>query len=549
MIRGLVIVLIGLVMLACPSPLENTSKSTNADLSGITLSIGTLSPAFAAATTAYTVSVANTVTSITITGTKADTSASVSAPVTLNALAEGVAQTATITVTAESGTTKVYTVAVTRAASGALNSAMAITAFNFTSPAATGIITEETHSIAITVPNGTVVTALVPSITHTGSTISPSSGVARDFTSAQTYTVTAADSSTQAYTVTVTVASSSAKAITAFNFTSPAATGIITEATHSIAITVPNGTIVTALVPSITHTGSTISPSSGVARDFTSAQTYTVTAADSSTQAYTVTVNKLAAVTTTEIAYNLTFTVDIAGTSAKGGGEVTNQGSSAVTERGVCWGTSANPTISGSHAADGSGTGIFSNASMTGLTVCTTYHVRAYVTNSQGTVYGNEIAFYSGYAFGFDKSDGYVFYNNGSAGGLVAAKTDQSTSQVWIAGGSTQTTLNGNTHTGIWEGDNNTWYIWNQTDHTGSAAAVCNAYSVGGSGWFLPSRDELNLMFLKLKVNGIGGFADNYYWSSSEYNYGGAWTQYFYDGYQTHPVKDSTLYVRAIRAF
>ncbi|MDD3148875.1 MAG: DUF5018 domain-containing protein, partial [Candidatus Riflebacteria bacterium] len=111
-----------------------------------------------------------------------------------------------------------------------------------------------------------------------------------NFTSPVTYTVTAADSSTQAYTVTVTVAPNTAKAITAFNFASPAATGIINETAKTVALTVPYGTDVTALVPTITHTGASVSPASGIAQDFTSPVTYTVTAADSTTQAYTVTV-------------------------------------------------------------------------------------------------------------------------------------------------------------------------------------------------------------------------------------------------------------------
>lgn len=84
----------------------------------------------------------------------------------------------------------------------------------------------------------------------------------------------------------------SAKAITAFSFNglSPAVTGTVTEGTHSVALTVPFGTNVTALVPTITHTGVSVSPASGVARDFTTPQTYTVTAVNGSTQAYAVTV-------------------------------------------------------------------------------------------------------------------------------------------------------------------------------------------------------------------------------------------------------------------
>ena len=85
-------------------------------------------------------------------------------------------------------------------------------------------------------------------------------------------------------------AAPSDKSITAFNFTTPAAIGTINEAVHTITVYVPFGTNVTALVPTITHNGVSVSPSSGVAQDFTNPVTYTVTAADTSMQNYTVTV-------------------------------------------------------------------------------------------------------------------------------------------------------------------------------------------------------------------------------------------------------------------
>lgn len=85
----------------------------------------------------------------------------------------------------------------------------------------------------------------------------------------------------------------------------------------------------------------------------------------------------------------------ISGTSATTGGNVTDQGSSEVTARGVCWGTTANPTISGSKTSDGTGTGTFTS-NITGLTPGTTYHVRAYATNSEGTNYGADVTFSTG---------------------------------------------------------------------------------------------------------------------------------------------------------
>ncbi len=79
-------------------------------------------------------------------------------------------------------------------------------------------------------------------------------------------------------------------------------------------------------------------------------------------------------------------------TSAQSGGEVTSDGGSAVTARGICWSTDGNPTLADDRATDGSGTGTFSS-SLIGLECNTTYYVRAYATNSLGTAYGPQIQF------------------------------------------------------------------------------------------------------------------------------------------------------------
>ena len=99
----------------------------------------------------------------------------------------------------------------------------------------------------------------------------------------------------------------------------------------------------------------------------------------------TTLVGKLPMVTTAAIS-------EITQTTATGGGEVTSEGGAAVSERGVCWSTNANPTVTDSKTASGSGMGLFVS-SLTALTANTTYHVRAYATNKTGTAYGNDVSF------------------------------------------------------------------------------------------------------------------------------------------------------------
>lgn len=82
----------------------------------------------------------------------------------------------------------------------------------------------------------------------------------------------------------------------------------------------------------------------------------------------------------------------ITATGASSGGNVTSSGLSSVTARGVCWSTSAGPTIAESHTTDGSGIGSFTSV-LTGLLSNTTYYVRAYATNSYGTAYGSDVQF------------------------------------------------------------------------------------------------------------------------------------------------------------
>ena len=114
--------------------------------------------------------------------------------------------------------------------------------------------------------------------------------------------------------------------------------------------------------------------------------------------AYTVTSSGTPIVTTAAVS-------SITETAAVSGGNVTSTGASSVTARGVCWSTSQNPTIADAKTVDSSGTGGFTS-SITGLSPLTTYHARAYATNSDGTGYGNDVSFTTTAATLYVCSDG-----------------------------------------------------------------------------------------------------------------------------------------------
>jgi hypothetical protein len=153
---------------------------------------------------------------------------------------------------------------------------------------------------------------------------------------------------------------------------------------------------------------------------------------------------------------------------------------------------------------------------------------------------------------------GYIIYDKGVVTYgwryLEAAPDDLPAPIRW---GPANTAVN-ETDTAIGAGKANTQRIVPVINRRGEdgAALLCTALNINGfEDWFLPSKDELNLMYVNLKKKGLGGFGDGYYWSSSEFNYYDAWVQRFRDGSQnnsysyTNGDKGSAHSVRAIRAF
>jgi uncharacterized protein (TIGR02145 family) len=78
--------------------------------------------------------------------------------------------------------------------------------------------------------------------------------------------------------------------------------------------------------------------------------------------------------------------------TAISGGNVINEGGSGISQRGICWGLTANPTIVGKYTIDGSGLGGYTST-LTSLSANTNYYVRAYAINTAGIAYGNQVTF------------------------------------------------------------------------------------------------------------------------------------------------------------
>jgi hypothetical protein len=250
----------------------------------------------------------------------------------------------------------------------------------------------------------------------------------------------------------------------------------------------------------------------------------------------------------------------ITSNSANSGGTLTSDGGGTVSAWGVCWSTSANPTLANSFSQNTVSSGSFSSA-LSGLTLNTTYYVRAFATNSAGTAYGNEVSFTTTnnfFTIGQSYQGGIIAYIDSSGiHGLIAAPSNQGLASWGCSSGGTL--ISGADGTAIGTGNQNTIDIMTGCDDAGIAARLCGDLVLGGySDWYLPSKDELNQLYLnRVAIGGFvssGGHAGFLYWSSSEVSNLYAWIQNFGDdwvgdGFQTYGGKHGGVNVRAVRAF
>lgn len=245
---------------------------------------------------------------------------------------------------------------------------------------------------------------------------------------------------------------------------------------------------------------------------------------------------------------------NIGATQADFSGDVTSDGGSAVTEHGFVYAINPSPNLTDDVEIVGSGTGSFS-ATITGLTIGQTYYIRAYATNSSGTIYGNEVSFQtnSSYALGdTGPAGGLVFYDKGTYSNgwryMEANPADLSTGTDWGCSG---TLIPGSQPSAIENGPQNTQDIVANCAGTNIAARLCDNYSLNGfNDWFLPARQELDQMYLNLHTQGQGSFNGlSTYWSSTENNNISAQGVSFNTGNTINNNKTSSYRVRAARRF
>jgi uncharacterized protein (TIGR02145 family) len=219
---------------------------------------------------------------------------------------------------------------------------------------------------------------------------------------------------------------------------------------------------------------------------------------------------------TTGIGVITNYATEITANTAVSGGNITTNGGSPITERGVCFGTNAYPTTANTTIISGSGMGSFT-CNLTALMPNTTYYVRAYAINNAGTAYGNLIVFTTNTLFTSTPGAGVTF------DGYTYSSIVLGNGQEWMAE-NLRTTLYangdpipnvsdniqwGSLTTGAWGYYNNDSQYENPYGKLYNWHTVVDSRNVCPTGWHVPSDPEWTIFCNYFLVEG-GGFAGYY---------------------------------------
>lgn len=225
-------------------------------------------------------------------------------------------------------------------------------------------------------------------------------------------------------------------------------------------------------------------------------------------------------------------------------GEITHDGGTPVTEYGVCYSTSSNPTI-----LDNKIKGVLGNfITIENLPLGVKHYIRCYATNKNGTVYSPEISHTLVFTLGEEYGGGYVVkLDEKNLHGLIVSPIDLGSAKF----DNVPNYYYSSSAFSISDGKTNTDKIMATYGSNGNAASKCRSYRGGGySDWYLPAINQLREIYGNRLYFKSSMFANYYYWSSTEASYiGDAWCMGFHNGTYTTDFKDHPYMVRAVRDF
>jgi len=362
-------------------------------------------------------------------------------------------------------------------------------------------------------------------------------------------------------------------ALPAFTLSSATESRTVNTAATGFTITSTGGAIASFAI-SATPAGMSFSTTTGALTgtptSVAGATAYTITATNatgSATQTFTLTVTVGAAlkvaVTRASVGTSpgIAFTTQPQITIQDSGGNTITSSTAVVTAT-----VSAGGALVGTATATASsGIATFSNLGIRGFggTAYTiTYTAAGLTTDTQSVtpsalIVGNTgpgggkifyVAASSGFTCGATLNETCYYLEAAPTSGTSAWADIQRT---WSTGANQSVSVPNANETSIGTGYKNSLAIVAQTGNEAGSSAAVAARGYGGpnslSDWFLPSKAELNQLYTE-RIS-VGGFVDDFYWSSSERNAITAWGQYFTNGNQDFGWKDSAFYVRPVRAF
>jgi uncharacterized protein (TIGR02145 family) len=218
---------------------------------------------------------------------------------------------------------------------------------------------------------------------------------------------------------------------------------------------------------------------------------------------------------------------NITTSGATSGGNITNDGGSTITSRGICWAISSNPTTADNSSVNGSGTGSFTS-NLSGLTGGTTYYVRAYAINSAGTAYGNEVSFTTTSSSGVVYGDGVTDANGNTYQSVIIGTQEWMSENLRTTKYSDGNAIPNVTSNSDWESlFTGAWsYYNNSSSNDATYGKLYNWYAVNTNklcptGWHVTTNPEWIVLTDYLAANGHNGTEGTALKATSVWNSGG----------------------------